>query len=138
VDHDALERQQQGTHRHSAPRRASGGGTVDGVLALQRSAGNAAVASMVGAQRLPETAPEGVQRAVHIDEVETTTSGAAGPSSAGGAASTPAGAAAAGAGATGAAAGAPTDLGEVATVGTLIARNAVVSPSYTPGAGNIW
>jgi hypothetical protein len=46
------------------PRLAHAGAAVPGLFALQRSAGNAAVASMVG----PDS---GVQRAVEIGEIET-------------------------------------------------------------------
>jgi len=116
------------------PRLAGHGVPAAGLLALQRSAGNAAVASLVG-----EQAP--VQRSVVIDEVDVT----AGP------APTPDEAEAAGAdqpvtsdggtttihGSAVSIEAAMTEAHGVLRADTIIA-DSVVASSYSPGAGNIW
>lgn len=111
-----------------AARKAPSTSGASGVLALQRTAGNAAVASLVGAQRVPdedELAPWDGGGADHAGETES----AGTPAEAG----IPQGAAPEG----GAGAGGMNDLGSVARVGTLIA-DSIVAASYSPGAGNIW
>lgn len=118
--------------------RLAGGVSAPGLLALQRSAGNAAVASLV--------APRSVQRDVEIGEIEVAS---------GVADSAPA---APGTGGTGAGAGGPvtsdgatttitggvinldsamTQTAGVIRAGTIIA-DSVVAASYSPGAGNVW
>jgi hypothetical protein len=136
----------------SDPRLAHAGGAVGGLLALQRSAGNAAVSAMIGGE-VP------VQRAVEIDEIDVST-----PDPAADAADTPDPAGATGAaGATGSGGAVTSDGGTTTITGgvvnidggqvnlnaamthasgvlqadTLIA-NSVVASSYTPGAGNVW
>lgn len=112
-----------------AARRAAPAGTGNGVLALQRSAGNAAVVSLIDAQRAPEDddlAPWNGGAGAGADHAAEGTEAAEGPGEAGipeGAAPAPA--------------GGMNDLGPVARVGTLIA-DSIVATSYTPGAGNIW
>lgn len=111
-----------------AARRAAPAGTGNGVLALQRSAGNAAVVSLIDAQRAPEDddlAPWNGGAGAGADHADE---GAAAPGP--GEAGIPEGAAPA-------PAGGMNDLGPVARVGTLIA-DSIVATSYTPGAGNIW
>ena len=116
------------------PRLAHGGAEA-GLLHLQRTAGNAAVASMV--------APA-VQRAVEIDEITTEADAGAPDSGApdtGGDAST--GPVSSDGDATTISGGqihlaAPmVDAPGVLRVGTIIA-DTVVGSSYTPGAGNMW
>ncbi len=112
------------------PRLAHGGAEA-GLMHLQRTAGNAAVASMVGPS---------VQRVVEIDELSTDID-ATGPEPGGGEAS--AGPVSSDGGATTISGGqihldAPlVDAPGVVRVGTLIA-DTVVGSSYTPGAGNMW
>ena len=100
-------------------------------MALQRSAGNAAVASLV--------APRTVQREVQIDEMTTSIgdsdaatagAGAAGPVTSDGATTTITGGAIH--------LDAPmTSTGGVLQADTVIANN-IVASSYSPGAGNVW
>lgn len=125
--------QQERVRRRVAPRPAGVGGPAGGLLGLQQSAGNAAVASMVGLQRSP------------LDNLVDPWAG--GPLSGdGGGAATPDAAGipaggsptdAGGAGPTAEPGGGMNELGPVAHVGTLIA-DSIVASSYTPGAGNIW
>jgi hypothetical protein len=113
-------------------------------MALQRTAGNAAVASLVGRPA--------VQRAVEIDELSTsvtvddTAAAQAGATGAGAAGATPAGAGGPvtsdGASTTISGAqitldAAMTQANGVLRADTIIADN-VVASSYTPGAGNVW
>ncbi len=122
------------------PRLASPGSAAAGLMALQRTAGNAAVASLL-APRV------NVQRDVQIDEMTSRVDVSD--------------AAAGAAGAVGATAGGPggpvtsdgsnttingslinlaapmTQTGGVIRAGTIIA-DSVVASSYSPGAGNIW
>lgn len=115
--------------------RFAGGVSAPGLLALQRSAGNAAVASLV--------APRSVQRDVEIGEVEVTADAAESAPAAPGT-----GAGAGGAvtsdGATTTITGglinldtAITQTSGVIRAGTIIA-DSVVATSYSPGAGNVW
>jgi hypothetical protein len=121
------------------PRLAGHGAPAAGLLALQRSAGNAAVASLVGTA-VP------VQRAVTIDEMEVTAEPAPTAQEDG----------------TGAGAGAGADQPVTSDGGTTtihgahvsidaamteahgvlradtIIADSVVASSYTPGAGNVW
>ncbi len=124
------------------PRLGHAGGAVSGLLALQRSAGNAAVSSMVSGE-------PSVQRDVVIDEVDvspTTPADAEAPAGAGGAG----GAVTSDGGNTTITGGtvtieggqvninaAMTQASGVLQADTLIA-NSVVASSYTPGAGNVW
>jgi hypothetical protein len=113
---------------HHDPRLAHGG-AAPGLLQLQRTAGNAAVSSLV--------APA-VQREVQIDEMTSEVGGAgAGPT-------TPTGDAG------------PGDAGERTITGSVIrlaapithadgvleadtvVANNIVAANYTPGAGNVW
>ena len=129
--------------RASDPRLAHAGGAVGGLLALQRSAGNAAVSAMVGGE-VP------VQRAVVIDEVDvsapdpaTDTTGTAGATGSGGAVTSDGGTTTITGGVVNIEGGqvnidaAMTHASGVLQADTLIA-NSVVASSYTPGAGNVW
>lgn len=114
------------------PRLAHGGAEA-GLMHLQRTAGNAAVASMV--------APA-VQRAVEIDELSTDIdAGDAAPDTAGG--DTSAGPVTSDGGSTTISGGAIhldapiVDAPGVVRVGTIIA-DTVIGSSYTPGAGNLF
>jgi hypothetical protein len=112
------------------PRLAHGGAEA-GLVHLQRTAGNAAVASMV--------APA-VQRAVEIDEV---TSEVDAPSPDPGAGGATAGPVSSDGGTTTISGGvirldaAMTSTDGIIRANTIIADN-VVGSNYTPGAGNIW
>ena len=114
--------------------RLAHGDAAPGLLALQRTAGNAAVSSLV--------APV-VQREVRIDEMESTVSGpATGPAAPGAAGGASDGAAAA--------TGPTTITGSQITLDAPITEspgviradtviaNSVVAANYTPGAGNVW
>ena len=115
--------------------RLAHGDAAPGLLELQRTAGNAAVSSLV--------APV-VQREVRIDEMESTVSGpaAAGPAAPGAAGGASDGAAAA--------TGPTTITGSQITLDAPITEspgviradtviaNSVVAANYTPGAGNVW
>lgn len=116
----------------SDPRLAHAGAAAPGLLALQRSAGNAAVASLVGA-----VAP--VQRAVTIDELTTDVARAPEPESGtgDGGAVTSDGATTTITGGTIELAAPMTHAAGVLRADTIIADN-VVASSYTPGAGNVW
>lgn len=100
--------------RGADPRLTHAGGAAPGLIALQRTAGNAAVAALVGGPT--------IQRAVQVDAMSTRVS-------VGDTAAAPAGA-------TGASA-AMTQANGVLRADTIIADN-VVASSYTPGAGNVW
>ena len=131
-------------HEHAAdPRFSHLGGTVPGLLGLQRSAGNAAVASMVA----PDAS---VQRAVTIDEIDVSTpapgedtgdtdgtgAGAGGAvTSDGGTTTITGGVINIEGGQVNLDAG-MTRASGVLQADTLIA-NSVVASSYTPGAGNV-
>lgn len=115
--------------------RLAGGVSAPGLLALQRSAGNAAVASLV--------APRYLQRDVEIGEVESTVdvadSAPAAPGTGAGA-----GGAVTSDGATTTITGGVINLdsgmtqtGGVIRAGTIIA-DSVIAASYSPGAGNVW
>lgn len=114
------------------PRLAGHTAPAAGLLALQRSAGNAAVTSLVGA-RSP------VQRAVTIEEVTGQVEGPPAPGSGSGE-----GGAVTSDGATTTITGGTIELEAPMTqahgilrADTIIADN-VVASSYTPGAGNVW
>jgi hypothetical protein len=117
------------------PRLAHAGAPASGLMALQRTAGNAAVTSLVGG------APA-VQRAVTIEEMETVASpqptaqqeeaayGTPAPVTSDGGTTTIHGAHVS--------IEAPmTEAHGVLRADTIIADN-VVASSYTPGAGNVW
>ena len=128
--------------RGADPRLTHSGGAAPGLMALQRTAGNAAVAALVGRPA--------VQRAVEIDELSTSvtvddTAAQAGATGAGAAGATPAGGSpvtsdGANTTITGAQItldAAMTQANGVLRADTIIADN-VVASSYTPGAGNVW
>jgi hypothetical protein len=125
MEHEVLE-QQRTAQRAAAPRRAAVGTREAGMLALQRSAGNQAVASLV--QR-----DTGDWWSTDTPFSSTPSAGASSTATPTGVApsTTPAETPEAGA------AGGINELGPVARVGTLIA-DSIVATSYTPGAGNIW
>jgi hypothetical protein len=114
----------------SADPRLAHGGAEAGLMHLQRTAGNAAVSSLVSPP---------VQRAVEIDEITSEVDTAApepggdasaGPVTSDGGATTISGSQIH--------LDAPmVDAPGVVRVGTIIADN-VVGSNYTPGAGNIW
>ena len=115
------------------PRLAGRAAPAAGLLALQRSAGNAAVTSLVG-DRPP------VQRAVEIDELTTRVGTAPG----GGPEASEAVNPVTSSGGTTTISGAQINLDSAMTstagvirAGTIVADN-VVASSYTPGAGNVW
>lgn len=133
--------------RSADPRLASAGSATPGLLALQRSAGNAAVASLVGG--VPA-----VQRAVQIDEITTQVD--AGDTNAAGQSAAAAGATA-GAGQSPASPGPVTSDGATTTItgaqvnieapmtqangvlrATTVIADSIVASSYSPGAGNVW
>jgi hypothetical protein len=139
-----------GLVRPADPRLAHTGAAVTGLMALQRSAGNAAVAALVGGG-------PSLQRAVEIDEMSSRVSVAdAAPVSSGTAAAIGSAVESA-TGGTGGAASPVTSDGATTTItggtihldaamtessgviraGTIIA-DSVVASSYTPGAGNVW
>jgi len=135
-----------GSVSHAAdPRLGHGGGAASGLLALQRSAGNAAVSSMIAGE-------PSVQRAVVINELDVTPAApadAAAPAQTGGAGGA-GGAVTSDGGNTTITGGtvtidggtvqinaAMTQASGVLQADTLIA-NSVVASSYTPGAGNVW
>jgi len=110
------------------------GGAGAGLMQLQQTAGNAAVASMV--------APA-VQRAVEIEELSTSVDAGDGASPDAGAGATSAGPVSSDGGST-TISGSAIHLDApmvhapgVVRVGTIIADN-VVGSNYTPGAGNMW
>lgn len=124
--------------RSADPRLASTGAAAPGLLALQRTAGNAAVASLVGG------APA-VQRAVRIDELTTRVDTGDATAAAGQAGAGPAGS------------GPVTSDGATTTItggqvtidapmtqangvlrATTVIADSIVASSYTPGAGNVW
>ena len=116
------------------PRMAGNSVSAAGLLALQRSAGNAAVASLVG-----EQAP--VQRSVVIDEVDVTAgpaptpyqqeeAGTGEPVTSDGGTTTIHGSAVS-------IEAAMTEAHGVLRADTIIA-DSVVASSYSPGAGNVW
>ena len=100
------------------------------MLGLQRTAGNAAVASTVALRRGPGTPVPSVQR----EGVD----GLLGPNPFGGEADQSGGDAGSPSPTTDpGSAGGINELGPIARTGTLIA-DTVIASSYTPGAGNIW
>lgn len=134
----------------SDPRLVHGPGAAAGLMALQRTAGNAAVATLVGS-------PPSLQRQVAVDEVASSAAGAGGaaaPSpataSAGLAAGSPtAGSPTAGSpvtsdGATTTITGAQITLEAPMTTAAGVLRadtlivDSVIASSYSPGAGNVW
>jgi hypothetical protein len=118
--------------------RLTHGGSAPGLMALQRSAGNAAVAGLV--------APRSVQRAVQIDELTSRVDVADGPAGVGAATGAAANAAASPVtsdGATTTITGSTISLDAAMTqtdgiirADTIIAEN-VIGSNYTPGAGNL-
>jgi hypothetical protein len=115
-------------------------GRVGAILGLQRSAGNAAVTSLVGGREATVAGPT-VQRQ-GLDDLFGPSpfggggAGSQGPTdSGGGNAPTPAPAPAPGVGE--APPGGINELGPVARTGTLIA-DSIIASSYTPGAGNVF
>lgn len=139
--HDTNTEQAPALAGHADPRLANAGASATSLMALQRTAGNAAVASLVGS--LPS-----VQRDVSIGEVATDV--AAAPEAAPTAAA-PGAAPAAGTGSPVSSSGGITtisgsqinlDAALTSTPGiiradTIIATN-VIGSNYTPGAGNQW
>jgi hypothetical protein len=121
VEHDLVEAPSEAHRPRGTTTPAVEAGRAGAVLALQRSAGNAAVASVVA------------QRA-GLDDLF-------GPSPFGGGGADQAEGAGGGTAPTtpesGEAAGGINELGPVARTGTLIADN-IIASSYTPGAGNVF
>jgi hypothetical protein len=124
--------------RSADPRLSSAGSAAPGLMALQRSAGNAAVTSLV--------ARPAVQRApVEIDELSTSTgvsdvpppAQAPGATGAGGSAVTSDGANTTITGAHISLAAPMTESDGIIRASTIIA-DSVVASSYTPGAGNVF
>ncbi|HEY6568643.1 MAG TPA: hypothetical protein VIZ22_00040 [Candidatus Limnocylindrales bacterium] len=120
----------------TADPRFAGGVSAPGLMALQRSAGNAAVASLV--------APRSVQRAVEIGEVTTSVDAVDSPPETAGAGGAGASGAVTSDGGTTTITGAVINLDSAMTqtsgvirAGTIIA-DSVVAASYSPGAGNVW
>ncbi|MEW6224472.1 MAG: hypothetical protein AB1627_07555 [Chloroflexota bacterium] len=116
------------------PRLGHAGSAAPGLLALQRSAGNAAVAALVGTR-------SAVQREVTIDEIATEvdapapgptggTSGPGGPVTSDGSNTTVSGG-------TITLAAPLTTADGVLRADTIIA-DSVIASNYTPGAGNVW
>jgi hypothetical protein len=123
------------------PRLAGAGSAAAGLMALQRTAGNAAVASLLAPSAT-------VQREnVQIDELTTrvdVSDTAAGAAGAAGATGSGAGGAVTSDGSTTTINGSVIDLAAPMTqtdgvirAGTIIA-DSVVASSYSPGAGNVW
>ena len=117
------------------PRLAGRGSSAAGLLALQRSAGNAAVASLVGA------APS-VQRDVRIEEMDTSVEPA--PAAQQGETDPGANQAVTSDGGTTTIHGAHVSIDAAMTeahgvlrADTIIA-DSVIASNYTPGAGNVW
>jgi hypothetical protein len=117
------------------PRLAHGPGAASGLMALQRTAGNAAVSSMVGSE-------PAVQRTVTIDEFSVTplADGSGGADTSGAAADTAdsdAGGEQTISGSSIHLAAPMTTADGVLRANTIIA-DSVIASSYTPGAGNVW
>ena len=122
------------------PRLASPGSAAAGLMALQRTAGNAAVASLLAPRAT-------VQRDVQIDEMTSrvdVSDAAAGAAGAAGATAGGPGGPVTSDGANTTITGAMINLdtpmtqtGGVIRAGTIIA-DSVVATSYSPGAGNLW
>lgn len=135
-------------------RLAHGRAAAGGLMALQRAAGNAAVAALVGDR-------PAVQRAVTIEEISSGADGGGGTATTAQAGAAPVGtagtASTAQAGPTGASGSPVTSDGGTTTItgghitlaapitesagviraDTIIADN-VIGANYTPGAGNVW
>jgi hypothetical protein len=113
------------------PRLAHAPSAATGLMALQRSAGNAAVSSLVGA------AP--VQRVVAIDELttEVATAPEEGPAPDGGNPVSSSGGTTTISGSQINLEAAMTSTSGIIRAGTIVA-DSVVASSYTPGAGNVW
>lgn len=128
--------------RSADPRLASTGAAAPGLLALQRTAGNAAVASLVGGTPV-------VQRAVQIDEL-TTRVDTGDATAAAGQAGGQAGAGPAGSGPVTSDGATTTITGGQVTIdapmtqangvlrATTVIADSIVASSYTPGPGNVW
>lgn len=114
--------------RATDPRLGHPANAAPALLALQRTAGNAAVASLVAGRPLP------VQRDVSIDEIETTVGPTPG---AGGGPVTSDGASTTVSGSTITLAAPVTTADGVLRAQTIIA-DSIVASSYSPGAGNLW
>ena len=132
MERELLERQATAPTPKVGAAPVPGRGTAGTMLGLQRTAGNAAVASMVAHRREAGTPVPSVQRE-GVDDVF-------GPNPFGGGEADQTGGAGEGSpspttdpGAT----GGINELGPIARTGTLIA-DTVIASSYTPGAGNIW
>ena len=130
--HDSTTQQARTVTGNADPRLAHAGASATGLMALQRSAGNAAVASLVGQRPM-------VQRDVTIDQVDTSIDTAPGatptadgdnPVSSSGGTTTISGSQI------------NLDAAMTSTAGVIradtIIANSVVGASYTPGAGNEW
>jgi hypothetical protein len=130
--YDRVSDEQQ--HRsHTAVQRVPDTGTTSSLLSLQQSAGNQAVSSMLGVQRIPEnpwfesisaaptSVPPAPEPAPEPSPEPAPTGGETGTTE------TPS------PGESGI-----TRIPGVLEVDTLVANTGVISPSYTPGAGNIW
>jgi hypothetical protein len=123
VEREQLERHSAARRPTVAPAPTSDGGRAGAMLALQRTAGNAAVASTMDVQREglddvfgPNPFGEGGQEPAPGDGGDPETPAApTGTDPSGGI----------------------NELGPIARTGTLIA-DTVIASSYTPGAGNIW
>ena len=118
VEHDRLERHAAAPRSPARATRGAASGPGRAVLALQRTAGNAAVTSVIGVQR------DGIG-----DELfGPNPFGEPGPQTAEGDGGSPA------------PAEPPSginELGPIARTGTLIA-DTIIASSYTPGAGNVF
>ena len=124
--------------RSADPRLHSAGSAAPGLMALQRSAGNAAVASLVApkaVQRAPVEIDEMTTR-VGVDESAAPANAPAPPGGAGGGAVTSDGTNTTITGATISLAAPLTSTDGVIRAGTIIA-DSVVASTYSPGAGNI-
>ncbi|OGO57734.1 MAG: hypothetical protein A2V85_18430 [Chloroflexi bacterium RBG_16_72_14] len=116
------------------PRLAHAGSAAPGLMALQRSAGNAAVVALVA------TRPA-VQRDVEIDEI-TTEVGTTGPAPTGGTSGTGGPVTSDGSNTT--VSGGTITLAAPLTIASGILRadtiiaDSVIASNYTPGTGNVW
>lgn len=118
VEHDRLERDAAAPRQSARATAGSASGPGRAMLALQRTAGNAAVTSMIGVQR----------DGIGDDLFGPNPFGGPGPQTAEGDGGPPA------------PAEPPSginELGPVARTGTLIA-DSIIASSYSPGAGNIF
>ena len=131
VERELLDRQSTAPTPKVGAAPVSGRGTAGTVLGLQRTAGNAAVASMVALRRGAGTLAPSVQREGVDDLLGPNPFGGGEADQSGGGGGSPSPTTDPGS------AGGINELGPIARTGTLIA-DTVIASSYTPGAGNIW